>query len=127
MKPTFRPFDASEYLDNDEIIAEYLTVAAEDSNPDVFLAALGDVAKARGMTEIARESGLGRESLYKSLIAGAHPRHETIGAILKALGVKVRIVPDPVASRGLAEKRAAFTAKQRKRPKRATAKRKAKG
>ena len=64
------------YLDNDAVIAEYLSAAAEDPNPDVFVAALGDVAKARGIAQIAKDSGLGRESLYKTLSAGAHPRFE---------------------------------------------------
>ena len=68
---TYAPFDAAAYLDGDEVIAEYLTAAAEDPNPEVFLAALGDVAKARGMAQIAKDAGLGRESLYKALSAGA--------------------------------------------------------
>ncbi len=89
----YAPFDVAEYLDNDEVIAEYLTVAMEDPNPDVFLAALGDVAKARGMAQIAREAGLGRESLYKALSSGAHPRYDTIKAVLGALGVKLSVVP----------------------------------
>jgi probable addiction module antidote protein len=89
---SFAPFDAAEYLDNDEVIAEYLTAAAEDPNPQVFLAALGDVAKARGMAQIARAAGLGRESLYKALGAGAHPRYETVNAVLHALGVKFAVV-----------------------------------
>jgi len=90
---TYTPFDASAYLDNEEVIAEYLTAAAEDPNPNVFLHALGNVAKARGMAQIAQETGLGRESLYKALSAGAHPRHETIAAIVRALGVKITLVP----------------------------------
>ncbi len=90
----FAPFDVAEYLDNDEVIAEYLTAAMEDPDPDVFLAALGDVAKARGMAQIARETGLGRESLYKALSSGAHPRYDTIKAVLGALGVKLSIVPN---------------------------------
>jgi probable addiction module antidote protein len=94
MTHRFAPFDPSAYLESDEMIAEYLTVAAADSDPDIFLAALGDVAKARGMTEISRETGLGRESLYKALNAGAHPRYETISAVLQALGMKIAIVPD---------------------------------
>lgn len=94
MKTTYAPFDAAAYLDNDEVIAEYLSAAAEDPNPDVFLAALGDVAKARGMAQIAKETGLGRESLYKALSTGAHPRHETINAVLHALGVKFAVVVD---------------------------------
>lgn len=95
MRTTYAPFDAARYLDNEEVIAEYLTAAAEDPNPDVFLAALGDVAKARGMARIAEESGLGRESLYKALGAGAHPRYETVSAVLRALGVKLAIVATP--------------------------------
>lgn len=92
MTKTYAPFDPAAYLDNDEVIAEYLTAAAEDPNPDVFLAALGDVAKARGMAEIAKDAGLGRESLYKALSVGAHPRHETVTAVLHALGVKFAVV-----------------------------------
>lgn len=91
---TYAPFDAADYLDNDEVIAEYLSAALEDPNPDVFLAALGDVAKARGMTQIARDAGLGRESLYKALSTGAHPRYETVSAVMRALGVKFAVVAD---------------------------------
>lgn len=100
MKAAYASFDPAQYLDSDTVIAEYLTAAAEDPNPDVFLAALGDVAKARGMALIAKESGLGRESLYKALGAGAHPRYETVSAVLRALGVKLAIVADrPRATR----------------------------
>lgn len=94
MTKPFGPFDAAAYLDDDEVIAEYLTAAAEDPNPDVFLAALGDVAKARGMAQIAKDAGLGRESLYKALSAGAHPRYETVNAVLHALGVKFTVVAE---------------------------------
>lgn len=94
MKPGYAPFDAAEYLDNDEVVAEYLSAAADDPNPDVFLAALGDVAKARGMAQIAKDSGLGRESLYKALAGGAHPRYETVQAVLRALGVKFAVVAE---------------------------------
>jgi probable addiction module antidote protein len=93
-KVTYKAFDPAQYLDNDAVIAEYLSAAAEDSNPDVFVAALGDVAKARGMAQIAKESGLGRESLYKALSAGAHPRYETINSVLRALGVKFTVVAE---------------------------------
>jgi len=93
-KLTYKAFDRAQYLDSDAVIAEYLTAAAEDSNPDVFVAALGDVAKARGMAQIAKESGLGRESLYKALSAGAHPRFETINSVLRALGVKFTVVAE---------------------------------
>ena len=94
MKSTYAPFDVADYLDNDEVIAEYLSAAVEDANPEVFLAALGDVAKARGMAQIAKDAGLGRESLYKALSAGAHPRYETVNAALRALGVKFAVVAD---------------------------------
>lgn len=92
MKTTYAPFDVSEYLDNDETIAEYLTATLEDGNPDVFLIALGDAAKTRGMAQLAEVAGLGRESLYKALREGAHPRYETINAVLHALGVKFAVV-----------------------------------
>jgi probable addiction module antidote protein len=95
MTTNYAPFDAAAYLDSDELMAEYLSAAAEDTNPDVFIAALGDVAKARGMAQIARDAGLGRESLYKALSAGAHPRYETISAVLHALGVKFSVVANP--------------------------------
>lgn len=84
-------FDAADYLDSDEAIAEYLTASLEDANPDVFLAAISDVAKARGMATIAKESGLGRESLYKALAPGAKPRYDTILKVLHGLGVKVSV------------------------------------
>ena len=94
MKPTYVPFDPADYLDNDEVIAEYLSAAVEDPDPNVFLAALGDAAKARGMAQIAKDAGLGRESLYKALSTGAHPRYETVNAVLRALGVKFTVVVD---------------------------------
>jgi probable addiction module antidote protein len=94
MKTTYAPFDAADYLNNDEVIAEYLSAAVEDSNPNVFLAALGDVAKARGMAQIAKDAGLGRESLYKALSEGSHPRYETVNAVLRALGVKFTVVAE---------------------------------
>ena len=84
-------FDVSKYLDNEELIAEYLSAALEDENPDVFLAAVGHVAKARGMSEISEKSGLGRESLYKAFSPGAKPRYETVQKVLSSLGVKVRV------------------------------------
>lgn len=86
-------FDAADYLDSDEAIAEYLTAILEQDDPDLILKALGDVAKARGMTQIARESGLGRESLYKVFRPGAQPRFETVMKVMKALGVKITATP----------------------------------
>lgn len=94
MTTEFRPFDPAAYLDSDEVIAEYLTAAAEHDDPDHFLSALSDVARARGMTRVAEASGLGRESLYKALTPGAHPRHETITRVIRSLGLRLAVVPD---------------------------------
>ncbi len=85
------PFDASEYLDDEKVIAEYLTAALEDSNPEVFLIAVANVAKARGIAKVAQDSGLGRESLYKALAPGAKPRYETVRKLMDALGVKLTV------------------------------------
>ncbi len=87
------PFDAAEYLDSEEAIAEYLSAALEESDPAIFLAALADVAKARGMTKMAKDAGLGRESLYKALAPGAKPRYDTVLKLARAAGVKLRMEP----------------------------------
>jgi len=87
----FSKFDAADYLDSGEMIAEYLTVALEYENPDVFLAAIADVAKARGMSAVAQSTGLGRESLYKALAPGAKPHYDTILKVLHGFGVKLMI------------------------------------
>ncbi|MCD2171334.1 addiction module antidote protein [Rhizobium sp. C4] len=88
---TFTTFDVADYLDSDEMIVEFLAAAIEDENPEVFIAALGHVAKVKGMSEIARETGLGRESLYKALKEGAKPRYETVAKVLSALGVRLTV------------------------------------
>jgi len=93
-KTIYKPFDAAAYLDNDAVVAEYLSAAAEDPNSEVFVAALGDVAKARGIAQIAKDAGLSRESLYKTLRAGANLRFETINSVLQALGVKFAVVAE---------------------------------
>ncbi|MBU2754502.1 putative addiction module antidote protein [Acidithiobacillus sp. CV18-2] len=87
------PFDAADYLDDEETIAEFLTAALEDQNPDVFLSAVRDVARARGMAQLAKDAGLGRESLYKALTPGAKPRYDTMLKLLHALGVKLSATP----------------------------------
>jgi probable addiction module antidote protein len=87
------PFDMAEWLDSPEAIAEYLNLVLADGDEDEFLRALGYIAKARGMAQIAAETGLGRESLYKALAPGAHPRHDTIMKVTRALGVKLTAVP----------------------------------
>lgn len=87
------PFDAADYLDSEETIAEFLTAALDDPNPDVFLTAVRDVARARGMAQLAKDAGLGRESLYKALTPGAKPRYDTMLKLLHALGVKLSATP----------------------------------
>jgi probable addiction module antidote protein len=89
-------FDAVEYLDSEEMMIEYLTAAMEAENPDIFLNALANVAKARGIAQLAKDTGLGRESLYKTLAPGAKPRFDTIMKITKALGVSLAVKPEPV-------------------------------
>ena len=86
-------FDAADYLDNDAVISEYLNAALEDENPNVFLQAIADVAKARGMTKLAKDTGLGRESLYKALAPGAKPRYDTVLKLVRALGVELHTTP----------------------------------
>jgi probable addiction module antidote protein len=81
-------FDAARYLDSDEAVAEYMSAMLEANDPDLLLLALGDVARAKGMAQVAKEAGLGRESLYKALTPGAKPRFDTILKVAKALGVK---------------------------------------
>ena len=85
------PFDASDYLDNEATIAEYLSVALEDPDPDAFLTAVRDVAKARGIADVAARAGLGRESMYKTLSPGAKPRFETMRRLLAALDVRIDV------------------------------------
>ena len=91
MNTEYAPLDIASHLDNEEVIAEYLTAAAENENPDVLLLAMANVAKARGMTHVAKAAGLGRESLYKALAPGAHPRFQTVQAILRALNVRMTV------------------------------------
>lgn len=83
------PFDAARYLTDDAAIAEYINAILEEDDTDLLLMALGDVARARGMAQIAKESGLGRESLYKALAPGAKPRFDTIMKVARALGVRL--------------------------------------
>jgi probable addiction module antidote protein len=83
--------DVSDHLTDDDIIIEYLCAAAEDENTEVFIAALGEVAKARGMTDVARATGLGRESLYKSLSTNGRPGFATVNAVLRALGLRFTV------------------------------------
>jgi probable addiction module antidote protein len=86
-------FDIADYLDNDEMIAEYLnTVLAEGNESDVIIA-IGHIAKSIGMTKIAQETGLSRPSLYKALANGSKPQFETIMKVLRAIGGQIQIHP----------------------------------
>jgi len=89
-------FDIADYLDNNDMIAEYLnTILEEGDNSDV-ITALGHIAKAIGMTKIAAETGLSRPSLYKALSDGAKPQFSTIMKVLKAVGGEIRVNPASV-------------------------------
>lgn len=90
-KVKFKRFEASGFLKSEAAIEEFLAAAMEDPNPDVFLAALGEVAKVRGIATLSKRSGLGRESLYKTLAPGSKPRYETISKLVDALGVKLTV------------------------------------
>lgn len=89
MKTEVSKFDIAEYLDNEELIAAYLSEAIAEGDNEFLLNAIGNIAKARGMKKIAEDSGLGRESLYKAFAPGAKPRFETIVKVLKALGINL--------------------------------------
>lgn len=82
-------FDAAPYLDSEEAIAAYLTDILDANDPALLAAALGDIARARGMSEIAKASGLTREALYKALRPDAQPRFDTVSRVCAALGVKL--------------------------------------
>jgi probable addiction module antidote protein len=87
-------FDMTEHLSSDAEIAAYLTAVIEDGDASLLAAAIGDIARARGMNQIAELSGIGRESLYKALKPNAKPRFDTIARVCLALGVK--LVAQPV-------------------------------
>ncbi len=89
-KTKTRPWDAADHLETKEDIALYLEAAFEDGDPALIAAALGDAARARGMTKVAAEAGLGRESLYKALSPGGNPEFATVLKVMRALGLGLR-------------------------------------
>ncbi|GFM80497.1 putative addiction module antidote protein [Pseudomonas cichorii] len=91
------PFDMASLLDSDEAITEYLSQVLAEGDTDELIRAVGHVAKARGMAQIAKDSGLGRASLYKALAPGAKPRFDTILKVMRAMGVELqaRVVAHP--------------------------------
>lgn len=86
-------FDIADYLDSNEMIAEYLNAVLEEGDNADMIAAIGHIAKAVGMTKIAEETGLSRPSLYKALSDGAKPQFETIMKVLKAIGGQIKVSP----------------------------------
>ncbi|MBS1820368.1 MAG: putative addiction module antidote protein [Acidobacteria bacterium] len=87
-------FDAARYLKSEETIAAYLTEVLKENDAALLATALGDIARARGMAQIAKDSGIGRESLYKALRPDSEPRLDTISRVCNALGV--RLVAQPI-------------------------------
>ena len=86
-------WDASEFLDSDEAIAAYLNAAFEDGDPGYIAAAIGHVAKAKGMSQIARQTGLTRENLYRALGDGGNPELSTMTKVMRALGMRIQVAP----------------------------------
>ncbi len=84
-----KPWDPTEHLETEEDLALYLEAALEDGDPAVVAAALGDIARAKGMKEIARETGLGRESLYQALSPEGNPEFATVLKVIRALGLRL--------------------------------------
>ena len=88
-----KDFDAALFLDSEEVISEYINEALEDGDPALISAALGDVARARGMSQLARETGVSRDGLYKALSPTGNPSLSTFLRVIKALGLKVVVQP----------------------------------
>ena len=88
-----KTFDVADFLQDEETVAEYLNMALDDPNPEMLLLAVKNIARARGMAQLAHDAGLGRESLYKALSDGAKPRYDTILKVVRALGVKLQAKP----------------------------------
>ena len=88
-----KTFDVADFVQDEETIAEYLNLALDDPNPEMLLLAVKNIARARGMAQLAHDAGLGRESIYKALSEGAKPRYDTILKVVRALGVKLQAKP----------------------------------
>jgi len=88
-KKTTKRWDAAEYLETEEDMAAYLEAALEENDPTLVAAALGDITRAKGMTQIAKKAALGRESLYKALSPDGNPEFSTVLKVVTALGLKL--------------------------------------
>ena len=89
-KTITRPWDPAEHLNTQEDIVAYLEAALEDGDSQLIASVLGDITRSKGMTEIARETGLGRESLYKALSPNGNPEFATVLKVFRALGIRLR-------------------------------------
>ena len=94
-KTQTRPWDAADYLETDEDVVAYLEAGFDDGDPGLIAAALGDVARARGMTNVAAKAGLGRESLYRALSPNGNPEFATVLKVMRALGLRLSASPAP--------------------------------
>ena len=92
MNNELNTFDVAKYLDSKEVIAEYLSQILEDGDMDELLSAIGDIARAKGMPQITKDTGLGRESLYKTFHAGAKPKFDTIVKVLNSFGIRLQAI-----------------------------------
>lgn len=90
---SLKTWDASEHLDSQEMVFAYMNAAMEEGDPSLFTAALGDVARARGMTEIAKKAGVSRESLYRALSRDGNPEFATIVKVMNAMGLRMSVAP----------------------------------
>ena len=97
MNTATRPFDAAKYLVNDEAIAVYLDSILQENNAALLAAALGEIARAKGMTQIAKDAGVSRGALYKALRADSSPRLDTVQRACHALGLRLSVTPAPTA------------------------------
>ena len=90
-KETFTRYDTADYLETEEDIAAYLTSCADEDDPALFLAALGDVARARNITQLAAQTGLTRMGLYKAFSGAGNPSFATVSKVAHALGLKITV------------------------------------
>ena len=96
-KTKILPWDPAQHLESEEDMAAYLEAALEEGDPALVAAALGDIARAKGMTQLARDTGLGRESLYKALSPSGNPEFATVMKVVAALGLKLHAAPASAA------------------------------
>ena len=107
-------WDAADYLETKEDIAAYLDAVLEDGDPELLKAALGDIARSKGMTDIAKAAGLARSNLYKALSPDGNPEFSTVAHVLKALGLRLSVARERVNRRRATPRRRAAGAATRK-------------